>query len=99
MGFTCNPSGGEAGGEQYGCACWVPKRSKLGVPRFGAFDKAVSLWCENAFEEHGHTEDGKTVAPIPSRLFFQKYFRRSNAKIPSSFEIRAFHFGCLRSLG
>jgi hypothetical protein len=27
------------------------------------FDKAVSSWCENACEEHGLTEDGKTVAP------------------------------------
>ena len=30
----------------------------------GVFDKAVSSGCGNAFEEHGLTEDGKTVAPI-----------------------------------
>ena len=28
------------------------------------FDKAVSSWFDNASEEHGLTEDGKTVAPI-----------------------------------
>ena len=36
----------------------------LGCHGFGVFDKAVSSWFENISEEHGLTEDGKTVAPI-----------------------------------
>ncbi len=31
---------------------------------FGVFDKAVSSWCDNLPEEHGLTEDGKTVPPF-----------------------------------
>ena len=31
---------------------------------FGIFDKAVSLWFGNVPEEHGLTEDGKTVPPF-----------------------------------
>ena len=49
----------------------------------GAFDKAVSSCCDKAFEEHGLTDEGKTVAPISLRLFFQKHFR-SSASTPSS---------------
>ena len=30
----------------------------------GVFDTAMSSFFENAFEEHGLTEDGKTVAPV-----------------------------------
>ena len=35
-----------------------------GFHGFGVFDKAVSSWLDNASEEHGLTEDGKTVAPL-----------------------------------
>ncbi len=31
----------------------------------GVFDKAVSSWFDHLSEEHGLTEDGKTVAPFP----------------------------------
>ena len=31
---------------------------------FGVFDKAVSSWFDNVSEEHGLTEDGKTVPPF-----------------------------------
>ena len=30
----------------------------------GVFDKAVPSWFDNVIEEHGLTEDGKTVKPI-----------------------------------
>ena len=30
----------------------------------GVFDKALSSWIDNVPEEHGLTEDGKTVAPF-----------------------------------
>ena len=30
---------------------------------FGVFDKVVSSWFNNVPEEHGLTEDGKTVPP------------------------------------
>ncbi len=35
-----------------------------GCHGFGVFDKAVSSWFDNVSEEHGLTEDGKTVAPF-----------------------------------
>ena len=35
-----------------------------GYHGFGVFDKAVSSWFNNVFEEHGLTEDGKTVPPF-----------------------------------
>ena len=35
---------------------------------FGVFDKAVSSLFDNVFEEHGITEDGKTVAPFSRRF-------------------------------
>ena len=34
-----------------------------GYHGFGVFDKAVSSWFDNVSEEHGLTEDGKTVPP------------------------------------
>ncbi len=30
---------------------------------FGVFDEAVFSWLDDGTEEHGLTEDGKTVAP------------------------------------
>ena len=40
-----------------------------GCHGFGVFDKAVSSCFDNVFEEHGLTEDGKTVAPrIPATV-------------------------------
>ena len=35
-----------------------------GCNGFGVFDKAVSSWIDNVSEEHGLTEDSKTVAPF-----------------------------------
>ena len=35
---------------------------------FGVFDKAVSSCLDNVSEEHGLTEDGKTVPPIGAAL-------------------------------
>ena len=35
-----------------------------GCHGLGVFDKAVSSQCDNDIEEHGLTEDGKTVAPF-----------------------------------
>ncbi len=48
-------------------------RRLLGLRRSlaGAFDKAVSSWFDNASEEHGLTDDGKTVAPILTALRFK----------------------------
>ncbi len=36
---------------------------KTGCHGFGVFDKAVASWFDTISEEHGLTEDGKTVAP------------------------------------
>ena len=52
----------------------------------GAFDKAVSSCCDKAFEEHGLTDEGKTVAPILLRLFVPKAFSQQRKHpIVSSF--------------
>ena len=40
---------------------------------FGVFDKAVSSWFDNVSEEHGLTEDGKTVPPF-SRISLTNAF-------------------------
>ncbi len=45
----------------------------------GVFDKAVSSWFGNASDEHGLTEDGKTVAPLFHGLLFRRDFVPSNA--------------------
>ena len=55
---------------------------------FGVFDKAVSSWFDNVSEEHGLTEDGKTVPPI-IRAFFSKnttsqVAQTSNLRVVSS---------------
>ena len=44
---------------------------KTGCHGFGVFDKAVSSWFEDASEEHGFTEDSKTVAPFISACCFK----------------------------
>ena len=47
----------------------------------GVFDKAVSSWFDNMSEEHGLTEDGKTVAPF-SRLISQTETTQKSRKVP-----------------
>ncbi len=52
---------------------WYRGRNS-GCDGFGVFDKAVSLWFDIGFEEHGLTEDGKTLAP-----FFTDFFIKSTS--------------------
>ncbi len=47
----------------------------------GVFDKVASSWRDNAFENHGLTEDGKTVAPI-IEAFVPKAFPLPQRKHP-----------------
>ena len=42
-------------------AVWEVTRGWHG---FGVFDKTVSSWFDNVPEEHGLTEDGKTLPPF-----------------------------------
>ncbi len=57
-------TGGGAAPDQSGREAVDKQKSgrKKGCHGFGVFDKAVSSWFEDASEEHGFTEDGKTVA-------------------------------------
>ena len=48
---------------------------------FGVFDKAVSSWFDNVSEEHGITEDDKTVPPF-SRVSVTKAFPYQQHKHP-----------------
>ena len=57
------PSGGQAEFEEN---CWTCRFrfGDSGCHGFGVFDRAVFSSFKNAFEKHGLTADGKTVAPI-----------------------------------
>ena len=67
----------------------------------GVFDKAVSSWLDNASEEHGLTEDGKTVALFPwlfvlkalplqqSKRFIFRSFPRARVALPRQIVILA----------
>ena len=55
-----------------------------GCHGFEVFDKAVSSWLDDASEEHGLTEDGKTVPPIYQYIPFQTHFVPRNETILSS---------------
>ena len=49
-------------------------RRNMGWHGFGVFDKAVSSWFDSVSEDHGLTEDGKTLPPF-SRISVPKALR------------------------
>ena len=52
------------------CLIGVIAEETQGWHGFGVFDKAVSSWVDDMPNEHGLTEDGKTVPPFSLTVVF-----------------------------